>query len=374
MKIIVAPDKFKGTLSAINAARAIEAGIKETLPGLETVLAPVADGGEGTVEVILAAAGGNRHEVIVTGPFGESTRAIFGVLPDGTAVIEMAQASGLDLVPFDKQDPTVTTTFGTGELIEAALDLECKRIVVGIGGSATCDAGIGAAQALGVRILKEDGSAVGFGGGELIKISKIDISTIDPRIRNTRVLVASDVENPLYGTLGAAHVFAPQKGASIDQVVLLDQGLIHFARIVKRDLGIDVSSLRGGGAAGGLGAGLVAFLGASIEPGADLIIGELGLRDEVKGADLIITGEGQIDMQSIYGKAPIAVVRIAKELSIKVVAVAGRLGEGYEKVIEAGVDRIYSLEEVAGSTSRAVENPRLYLGKVGSMIARDFLL
>lgn len=374
MKIVIAPDKFKGTLSAINVAQAIEAGIKKVLPDTETILVPVADGGEGTVDVMLAAAGGDRHEVMATGPLGELVRAKFGILPDGTAIIEMAQASGLNLVPFDKRDPTVTTTFGTGELIEAALDLGCERIVVGIGGSATCDAGIGAAQALGVRILKEDGSAVGFGGGELIKISKIDMSTIDPRIKNTRVLVASDVENPLYGTLGAAHVFTPQKGASMDQVVLLDQGLIHFTRIVKRDLGSDVSNLRGGGAAGGLGAGLVAFLGATIEPGADLVIGELSLKDKAKDAGLLITGEGQIDVQSTYGKAPIAVVRLARELSIKVVAVAGRLGEGYEKVIDTGVDKIYSLEEVAGSADMAIENPGLYLEKVGSMVAKEFLL
>lgn len=374
MKVIIAPDKFKGTLSAGDVAKAIEAGIKKVAPSMQTVLVPMADGGEGTVDAMLTAAGGTRHEVVVTGPLGESVRAEFGILPDGTAVIEMAQASGFALVPPDKRDPTVTTTYGTGELVEAALDFAARRFLIGIGGSATCDAGIGAAQALGIKIYKENGLEVGFGGAELIKIAGIDKSTVDPRVREAKFLVASDVDNPLYGPLGAAHVFAPQKGASVDQVNLLDQGLINFARVVEKDLGVDVSNILGGGAAGGLGAGLVAFLGAAIKPGTDLIIEAVGLWDKMKGADLVITGEGQMDAQSIYGKAPMGVVRLAKKTSVKAVAIAGRLGREYEKIFDVGVEQIFSLEEIAGSADEAMRNPSIYIEEAASRIAKEFLL
>ncbi len=374
MKVIIAPDKFKGTLVAKDVAKAIEAGIKKVAPDAQTVLIPIADGGEGTVDAILTAAGGARHEVVATGPLGESVRAGFGILPDGTAVIEMAQASGFALVPPDKRDPTVTTTYGTGELIEAALDFEARRFLIGIGGSATCDAGIGAAQALGIKIYREDGLEIGFGGAELIKITGIDRSTIDSRISGTEFLVASDVNNPLYGPYGAAHVFAPQKGASADQVNLLDQGLINFARVVEKDLGVDISNIPGGGAAGGLGAGLVAFLGASIKPGAELIIEAVGLREKIKGADLVITGEGQIDAQSVYGKAPVGVTRLAKKNSVKVVAIAGRLGQDYEKVFDAGVEQVFSLAEIAGTADEAMKNPTPYIEAAASRIAKEFLL
>ncbi|HZD59541.1 MAG TPA: glycerate kinase [Anaerolineae bacterium] len=372
-KVVVAPDKFKGTLGAEFVARAIGEGVKKALPGAEVVLVPVADGGEGTVDALIAATGGERQAVVVTDPLGKPVKAEIGVLPNRTAIIEMAKASGLVLVPPEKRDPTVTTTFGTGELIEAALDLECARFIIGIGGSATCDAGIGAAQALGVKILKEDGSPVGFGGAELIKIARIDISSIDPRSRGKQFLVASDVNNPLFGTRGAAHIFAPQKGAGPEQVILLDQGLIHFSRVVKRDLGIDISEIPGAGAAGGLGAGLVAFLGATIRPGADLIIEIVGLRDKLQGADLVITGEGQIDRQSAYGKAPVAVAQAARQLSIKTAAIAGRLGDGYQEVQAAGIGRIYSLEQIAGSAEEAMQNPIPYIELAAVMAVKEFL-
>jgi glycerate kinase len=369
MKVVVAPDKFKGTLSAKAVARAMADGIKEVLPDAEVVLVPMADGGEGTMDALLAAVGGRTHEVVVTGPLGEPTAAQFGILADGTAIIEMARASGFELVPPDKRDPTVTTTYGTGELIEAALDFSCRRIIIGIGGSATCDAGIGAAQALGVKILKEDGSEVGFGGRELVTIAGIDIAPIDPRTRGVQFLVASDVKNPLYGPLGAAHVFAPQKGASAEQVILLEQGLINFAGVVERDLGVTVSELPGGGAAGGLGAGLVAFLGATIKPGAELVMEAVELRRKLQGADLVVTGEGQIDFQSAYGKVPAGVAGLARECAVKTVAIAGRLGEGYQELYNAGIDEIITLEKTAGSLEAAMNNPAPFIKKAASRIA-----
>ncbi|MCL6473212.1 MAG: glycerate kinase [Firmicutes bacterium] len=373
MKIVIAPDKFKGTLSAPAVARAAEAGVKQAFPDAEIVAVPMADGGEGTVDAMLAARGGNRYGVVVTGPLGDSVKAEFGILADGTAVVEMAQASGLNLVPEGKRDPTVTTTFGTGEIIEAALDLGARTFIIGIGGSATCDGGIGVAQALGIKIRRRGGGEVGFGGGELIKIESIDITGIDPRVKTAKFLVASDVDNPLYGPNGAAHVFAPQKGATAEQVIELDQGLIHLARIIKDDLGIDVSNLAGGGAAGGLGAGLVAFLGAAIRPGAELIIDAVGLREKIEGADLVITGEGQIDVQSIHGKTPISVARLASELSVRVLAIAGRLGDGYQKVFEFGVTELVSLSQIAGSDDLAMKNPVFYIEKAVSETVKKLL-
>ncbi|PIU27615.1 glycerate kinase [Candidatus Aquicultor secundus] len=369
MKIVVAPDKFKGTASAKAVARAIADGIKEVLPEAEIVLVPMADGGEGTMDALLAAVGGRIHEAVVTGPLGKPAKAPFGILADGTAVIEMAKASGFELVPAARRDPTVTTTYGTGELIEAALDFECRRFIVGIGGSATCDAGIGAAQALGVKILKEDGSGVGFGGGELVTIARIDVSTIDPRVRDAQVLVAGDVKNPLYGPYGAAHVFAPQKGASPEQVFLLEQGLIHFADVVHRDLGIDVSELSGGGAAGGLGAGLVAFLHATIRPGVELVMEAVGLRDKVRGADLVITGEGQVDAQSVYGKVPGGVAGLACEYGVKTIVIAGKLGDGYEQLYDSGISEMYALETIAGSLDAAINRPIPSIKEAASRIA-----
>jgi len=373
MKIVISPDKFKGTLSAQDVSKAIEAGLKRALPSAQVVIVPVADGGEGTVDAVLAAAGGSRHRVVVTGPLGNSTKAEFGILSDGTAIIEMAQASGLWLVPVEERDPTVTTTYGTGELIEAALDLGTERLIIGIGGSATNDGGVGAARALGIRFFKKDGSEIGLGGRELVKITKIDASGIDPRVKRSRLLVAGDVKNPLYGPQGAAHVFAPQKGATEEQVILLDQGLINLSKIIEKDLGVDVSRLPGAGAAGGLGAGLVAFLGATIESGVDLIIKAVGLENKMKDADLVITGEGQIDLQSAFGKAPVGVARLAKKHSIKTVAIAGRLGEGYEKVLEEGIDVIFSLEDLAGSTDEAMRNPSFYLEVAAYRALKDLL-
>ncbi len=367
MKIVVAPDKFKGTASAQAVAQAIADGISTVLPEAEVVLIPMADGGEGTMDVMLAAVGGQVHEVVATDPLGRPVKAQFGVLADGTAVIEMAKASGFELVPPELRDPTVTTTYGTGELIEAALDYECRRFVIGIGGSATCDAGIGAAQALGIRIIKKDGSEVGFGGRELVTISRIDASSIDPRVRHAQVLVAGDVKNPLFGPDGAAHMFAPQKGASPEQVFLLEQGLLHFADVVRRDLGVDVSGLPGGGAAGGLGAGLVAFFGATIRPGVELVMEAVGLRDEMQGADLIITGEGQVDAQSMYGKVPAGVAALAR--GIKTIVIAGKLGHGCEQLHDVGVSEMYALETIAGSLDEAIKKPLFFLKEAAARIA-----
>ncbi|HEY3375523.1 MAG TPA: glycerate kinase [Candidatus Aquicultor sp.] len=373
MKIVIAPDKFKGTLDATSVAHALAAGIASVIPHADILTAPMADGGEGTVDALLAVVGGVRHNVVVTGPLGEPVKAGFAVLSDSSAAIEMAQASGLVLVPPDKRDPLITTTYGTGELIDMALDTGTKRIVIGIGGSATVDAGVGCAQALGVKLLKADGSPIGFGGGELIKISAIDVSALDPRVWGTEFLVAVDVDNPLYGPLGAAHAFAPQKGADAQTVFALEQGAIHFAHIVKRDLDIDVSELPGGGAAGGLGASLVALLGARLVPGAQLIGESLKLTEKVEEAALVITGEGQLDGQSAHGKAPAYVVQLAREAGVPVAVVVGRLGSGYEVFQRNGPVRIVALADIAPSLDAAMHDPARYLEQAGKELAAALL-
>lgn len=372
MKVVVAIDKFKGTIGAKDAAQAVADGLKSTQPRLEVLLAPMADGGEGTLDALLAS-GGRRFAREVTGPLGAPTIADFGVLPDGAAVIEMAQAAGFSLVPPARRNPLFTTTFGVGELIGAALDLGCRRFIVAIGGSATCDGGIGAMQALGAKVLAADGKQVSFGGAELVKISHIDIAALDERLKVAEFLVASDVTNPLFGPLGAAYVFAPQKGASPEDVKLLDQGLKNLAEAIKKDLGADVASLPGGGAAGGLGAGLVAFLQAKIKPGAELVAEAIDLSEKVSAAELVITGEGQIDEQSSFGKVPSAVARIARQQGAQVIAVSGRLGAGYEALFNLGIEQVLSLESLAGSAEAAMKNPALYLKQAGQQIAKRFL-
>ena len=333
-RIVVAPDSFKGSASAREVAEAIADGLRRALPSVEIETVPMADGGEGTVEALVEATGGRYVEVQATGPLGEPVRARFGLLGDGeTAVIEMAAASGLPLVPPHRRDPMVTTTYGTGELIRAALDRGARRIVIGIGGSATVDGGVGMAQALGARFLDAGGRDIGPGGGTLAHLDRIDLSGLDPRLRATEVLVACDVTNPLYGPDGAAPVFGPQKGATPEMVAVLDANLRHLADVIRRDLGLDVSTLPGGGAAGGLGAGLVAFCSARLRPGVELVIETVGLERRLQGADLAVTGEGALDRQTPYGKTPAGVGRLARRLGIPAVAIVGSIGEGVDREI-----------------------------------------
>jgi len=354
MKIVVAPDSFKGSLTAIEVSDAIEQGIREIFPEAEIVKIPMADGGDGTVQCLVNTTGGKILREKVTGPLGDEVLAHYGILGDKkTAVIEMAEASGLTLVPENKRNPLITTTYGTGQLIKAALDQGCRKMIIGIGGSATNDGGAGMVQALGVKLLDQEGEEIGFGGRELKKIYQIDISYLDNRISDTKVLVASDVINPLCGPKGASRIYGPQKGATPEVIEELDESLAYFAEIIKRDLNKDVKDIPGAGAAGGLGASLIAFLDAELRPGIEIIIEVVKLEQAIKDADLVITGEGKIDSQTIYGKAPIGVAKIAKKYNIPVIAVAAIIGDDADIVHQYGIS---SLISVTGQPMRLEES------------------
>jgi len=357
MRVVIAPDSFKGSASAKEVAQAIADGLKVALPDSEFDLVPMADGGEGTVEALVVATGGKIVTKRVTGPLGEPVDAFFGILGDGeTAVIEMAAAAGLHLVPPEKRNPLLTTTYGVGELIKAALDAGCKRVIVGIGGSATNDGGAGMAQALGAKLLDENGNEIGFGGGELGKVARIDTSELDSRLRETEILVACDVTNPLTGPNGASAVYGPQKGATPEMVKLLDENLRHYAAIIRRDLGVDVEHVPGAGAAGGLGAGLMAFCQAKLKRGVELVIQAVRLDERVQKANLVITGEGKIDFQTGFGKVPHGVAQVAKRYKKPVIAIVGQLGEGSEKCREWGIDACFAITDKPMSEQDAMAN------------------
>jgi len=341
VNIIVAPDSFKGSLTALQAADAILQGIRAVTPEAEIVTIPLADGGEGTVEALVLSTRGRFGKRPVTGPVGQPVEATFGVLGDDvTGVIEMAAAAGLPLVAPGARNPLVTTTFGVGELILAALDEGCTRLIVGLGGSATNDGGAGMAQALGARLLAADGSEIRRGGGALLDLDRIDVSGLDPRLEQVTIHAASDVTNPLCGPQGAAAVYGPQKGASEEMVELLDRALSHYAQVVKRDLGVEVRDLSGAGAAGGLGAGMVAFCGAEIHSGASLVLQILGFAEHLEAADLVMTGEGRIDRQIEFGKAISGVALLAETHGVPVIAFTGSLQEEPEKLARRGVHAV----------------------------------
>jgi len=341
MRIVVAPDSFKGSLSALQAALAMERGIRAVLPDAEVRKVPIADGGEGTVEALVAGAGGRLEEREVTGPLGEPVRARFGVLGDGaTAAVEMAAASGLPLVPEERRDPRVTTTRGTGELLQAALDLGLRRLVVGIGGSATNDGGTGLARALGVRFLDAGGRELPEGGAALARLARIDLAGLDPRLAAAELTVACDVDNPLTGPRGASAVYGPQKGATPEMVAELDGALARFAEVARAATGRDVAALPGAGAAGGLGAGLLFFTPARLRPGVEIVLETTGFDALVRGADLVITGEGRTDLQSAMGKAPAGVAKAAKRHGVPVVCLSGSLGPGADDLLAQGVDAL----------------------------------
>ena len=330
MRILLAPDSFKGCLSAREVCDALADGIRAACPSAEILAVPMADGGEGTVQSLVDATGGEIVVETVEGPLGEPVQAAFGLLGDGeSGVIEMAMASGLPLVPPEKRNPLLTTTFGTGQLISAALNRGRRKLLVGIGGSATNDGGAGMAQALGARFLDPDGRVIErVGGGRLADIDRIDASGLDARLKEVEVRVACDVDNPLCGPTGAAAVYGPQKGATPEMVATLDAGLRHYADRLRADLGMDVADTPGSGAAGGLGAGLMAFCGAQLQRGVEIVIEAVGLRDKMRGADLVITGEGRIDFQTAFGKTPSGVAAVARECGVPVVAVGGSIEIG----------------------------------------------
>jgi glycerate kinase len=347
MKVVIAPDSFKESLSALQVAEAIEAGLREVFPDAKVLKLPVADGGEGTVEAMIDATGGRRVELGATGPLGEPVSAFYGLAPtpDGgapLAVIEMAAASGLELLPPAQRNPLVATSRGTGELIRHALDAGIRRFVLGVGGSATNDGGAGMLQALGVRLLDADGRELGPGGAELARLDRIDLSALDPRVRDCEFHIACDVSNPLTGPNGASAIFGPQKGATPEMVAQLDAALAHYGRIVARDLGQDRADMPGAGAGGGIGLAMVVFLGGRLRPGIEIIAEAVGLDQAVRDADLVITGEGRIDGQSVSGKTPVGVARVAKRHGKPVIAIGGGLARDAAAVHAHGIDAVFA--------------------------------
>lgn len=344
MKIVIAPDSFKESLSAAGVASALARGLRQALPTAEILECPLGDGGEGTLDAVLAATGGEVREVRVTGPLGEPVTARWGWLAEQrTAFVEMASASGLELVPRARRDVRVATSHGTGELLRAALDAGAERLVLAIGGSATNDGGAGVLQALGVRLLDGQGQALAPGGAALASLASLNLTDLHPRLAAVEVVIAADVDNPLCGPQGASQIFGPQKGASPEQVRELDAALAHFATVTAATLGRDFSEQPGAGAAGGVGFAALAFLQATFRPGIEVVAELVGLDEALQDADLAVTGEGRLDGQTLRGKTPAGVLRLAQRHGVPVVAVAGSLGEGYDALYQQGLAAAFSL-------------------------------
>lgn len=376
-KIIIAPDSFKGNLTSLEVASCLEKGIKRVLPKAKCVKVPMADGGEGTVQSMVDAAKGKFVSKRVKGPAGKLVTAKYGWLAkQKTAVIEMAEASGLPLVKGREKNPLKTTTYGTGQLMLDAISKGAKTIIIGIGGSATNDGGAGMAQALGVKFLDANDKEIKTlgSGGMLSKIDRIDISSIDPRIAKTKIVVACDVENPLCGKKGASHVFGPQKGATPAMVKLLDDNLKHLGKLITRDLKINVVRMPGAGAAGGLGAGLVAFTGAKLESGIDIVVKATKLAKYIKGADLVLTGEGRVDFQTAFGKTPSGVAKAAKSYNVPVVAIGGALSDDARLVFDHGIDCIESAAAKDMTFETAIKNSRDDLANAAERVIRMILI
>ena len=344
MKFILAPDSFKESMTAKDACISMEKGIRKVFKDATCIHVPMADGGEGTVDALIESTNGNLHEVEVIAPLGNKVKAKFGILGDGkTAVIEIAEASGIHLVKLEDRNPLLTTTFGTGELIKYALDMNIERIIIGLGGSATNDGGVGMLQALGASFKDSDGKEIAFGGGVLKDLCTIDLSGFDKRIYDVKIEVACDVKNPLTGEKGASFVFGAQKGGNKETLEVLDSNLKHYAEVVKRDMGKEIDKVEGAGAAGGLGAALIGFCNGKLESGIDLVIKYSNLEEKVRNADFVFTGEGSIDFQTKFGKTPIGVAKIAKKYNIPVIAFGGRIGEGIDELYSLGIDSVIGI-------------------------------
>ncbi len=371
MNILIAPGAFKHSLSAQTAAAAITRGLAQALPDAHLTQLPIADGGNGTLDAWLAQ-GGRRYTIPVHDPLMRPIKAQYGILPDGTtAIIEMALASGLELITDEERNPLIASTYGTGELLQAALARGARRFIIGMGGSATVDGGSGALRALGIRLLDTDGNEVAHGGGGLANIATVDASGLDPSWKGCEIIIASDVENLALGETGAAAIFGPQKGATPEQVLILEDNLRHFFGLIAEQHGVDVREIVGGGAAGALSAGLLAFLGGRIESGIDLLLAENHFVERLAETDLVITGEGQMDEQTVYGKGPIGVARLAKEHGVPTIALVGGLNVHDTVLHEAGiqaafsiVDKPMSLEEALTNAEDLLERAALRLGWV----------
>ncbi|WP_144503461.1 glycerate kinase [Bacillus pumilus] len=370
MKIVIAPDSFKESLSAYETACAIERGFQAILPDAEYIKLPMADGGEGTVQSLVDATGGHIINHVVTGPLGDPVDAFFGMLGDDeTAVIEMAAASGLHLVPQEKRNPLLTTSKGTGELMLAALDQGAKHVIIGLGGSATNDGGVGMMQGLGAAFLDQAGQELSPGGGTLHQLASIDLTGLDPRLQSVRLEAACDVDNPLTGERGASAVFGPQKGADEEMVQVLDKNLAHFAQIAEKQFNVSFEDAEGAGAAGGLGASLLGFLHADLQRGIDIVLKAVQFDDVIKGADLVITGEGRIDQQTIYGKTPIGVAKAAKQYHLPVIGIAGSLSKDSAVVHEHGIDALFSIVPGVTSLSEAMRDGAIHVERTARNIA-----
>lgn len=355
-KVVIAPDSFKGSLTAKEVCDAIEEGITKVSKEIHIAKIPMADGGEGTLQSLVDCKNGKIIYRKVLDPLANEIEAAMGLLEDKTAVIEMASASGLPLVPNHKRNPLITTTYGTGQLIRYGLDLGARKFIVGIGGSATVDGGAGMLQALGVKLLDDNDKEIDFGGGNLDKLKNLDISSIDSRLKECEFLVACDVTNPLIGENGAAKIYGPQKGATNEMVEILEENLTRFLQVVSEHFNKDYSNVPGSGAAGGLGFALISFLNGKLIKGIDIVINETKLEDHIKNADLIITGEGKIDKQTSFGKTPIGVSKLGKKYGIPVIALAGALGDDIDTLYNHGITSLFSIVKSPVSLEYAIEN------------------
>lgn len=368
---VLAPDSFKESMTAKEVCKAMESGLKKVYPDANFIHVPMADGGEGTTQSLVDATNGTLYSCQVTGPLGDKVTAHYGILGDKTtAVIEMASASGIQLISKEKRNPLITTTYGTGELILACLKHDVKKIILGIGGSATNDGGAGMAQALGVKFYDKDHKILSKGGGALAELVKIDVTDINPALNTVQFIVASDVTNPLCGEKGASNVFGPQKGATPEMVKQLDNNLKHYASIIQSQLGKDVATIPGAGAAGGLGAGLMAFTNSKMERGIDIVIQYSDLKNKLKGADFCFTGEGGIDFQTKFGKTPYGVAQVAKNLSIPVIALAGTVGKNINELYPEGIDAIFGIIPCAANIEDLLDSGFCNVERTSENIAR----
>lgn len=374
-RYLCAPDSFKESLTAMEAARAMAQGIENADHDAEVRCLPMADGGEGTARALVDATGGSMRAVPVHDPLGRPVEGHFGLLADGTtAVVETAEASGLALLEAKERNPLIASSYGTGELMLAAVRSGAKRIIVGLGGSATNDAGAGLLQALGVRLLDKNGNDLAHGGAALANLTTIDISTMDPALKNVAITAACDVTNPLTGPTGASAVFGPQKGASKDDVATLDAALAHFAQVIDSQLGVAVNDVPGAGAAGGIGAALKGFLNAEFRPGIAIVIEQSGLDAAAQWADVVFTGEGSIDFQTKFGKTPAGVAETAKRHGKPVIAVAGHIGTGIDELHEVGIDAVFGIATGAASLSELLADAAANVTRTTEQIVRTLQL
>ncbi|WP_291370559.1 MULTISPECIES: glycerate kinase [unclassified Acinetobacter] len=363
---VLAPDSFKESMTAEQACQAMQRGIEKVCTDAICISVPMADGGEGTVDALVSSLKGQKIACEVTGPLPvQKVKTYFGLVDEGkTAVIEMAKANGIHLIEFAQRNPLLTTTLGTGEMIKAALDLGVSKIIIGLGGSVTNDAGAGMAQAMGAKFLDAHNTEVAGGGGQLDQIQSIDLSGLESRLKHTEIIIASDVNNPLCGANGASHVFGPQKGATAEMVKILDNNLNHFADVVEQQLGINYREIAGAGAAGGLGFGLMAFAGAKIRSGVELVIEQTKLAEKIAQADYVFTGEGKIDFQTKFGKTPFGVAQVAKRLNKPVIAFAGLVGDGIDELYDLGFTQIVGINPPNFDLEDAMQNAEMHLEDV----------